>query len=297
MPSPQFDQLLKLFAANPLKEGTPLADLRAGYERLGAMFAPPAGTEFTPVQAGGVPACWVRAEGVAASSPVLLYLHGGGYVIGSLKSHRHLMGRLSAAAGARVLGLDYRLAPEFPHPAALDDATAAYRWLLASGGIDHKRIAIAGDSAGGGLTAATLVKLRESRDPLPAAAVFLSPWTDLAAEGKSLETKAGVDPMVQRKGLVEMAGHYLAGRDPKAPLCSPIYADLSGLPPFLVHVGTRETLFDDAERLAGRARAAGVDVTFEPWQDMIHVWHFFAPMLPEANEAIERVGRFLREHF
>jgi acetyl esterase/lipase len=195
-----------------------------------------------------------------------------------------------------VLLIDYRLAPEHPHPAAVEDSTRAYRWLLETGS-NPKRMAIAGDSAGGGLTVATLVALRDAGVPLPAAAVCLSPWVDLEGIGESMTTKAAVDPMVQREPLLRMASMYLAGQDPRTPLAAPLYADLRGLPPLLIQVGTAETLLDDSVRLAERARAAGVQVTLEPWEDMIHVWQAFAAMLPEGQQAIERIGEFLRQHW
>jgi acetyl esterase/lipase len=175
----------------------------------------------------------------------------------------------------------------------VDDATAVYRWLLAHG-TASETIVIAGDSAGGGLTMATLVALRDAGDPLPAAGVCLSPWVDLACSGESMHTKAAVDPMVQRDRLLRMAEAYLGGGDARAPLASPLYADLRGLPPLLVQVGTRETLLDDATRLTARARAAGVDVVLEPWDDMIHVWQAFAPLLPEADRAVARIGEWVR---
>ena len=249
---------------------------------------------FDRVDAGGVPAAWVEAPGADAGR-VMLYLHGGGYVIGSIDTHRELAGRLSQAAAARVLILDYRLAPEHPYPAAVEDAAAAYRWLLADGGAVPARTVIAGDSAGGGLTVAAMLALRDAGDPLPAAGVCLSPWVDMEGIGASMTAKVDVDPMVRREGLVRMAGLYLNGADPRTPLAAPLYADLSGLPPLLIHVGTAETLLDDATRLSERARAAGVDVTLESWDDMIHVWHLFAPLLPEGQQAVERVGDYVRQ--
>lgn len=246
------------------------------------------------VVAGGVPGEWIVPPG-AEESRVLLYLHGGGYVIGSVNTHRDMVSRIARAAQARALAIDYRLAPEHPFPAAVEDATAAYRWLLASG-MPAERIVIAGDSAGGGLTLATLLALRDAGDLLPAAAVCISPWTDLAVTGESMDTKADVDPMIRKAEAIEGAKLYLAGADPKTPLASPLYADLSGLPHLLIQVGTHETLQDDSVRLAERARAAGVDVTLEQWEEMIHVWHFFAFILPEAQQAIDRIGQFVREH-
>jgi acetyl esterase/lipase len=225
----------------------------------------------------------------------MLYLHGGGYVVGSIATHRGLAGRLSQAAAARVLLVDYRLAPEHPFPAAVDDAASAYRWLLAQG-IESARLVIAGDSAGGGLTIATLVALRDAGVPLPAAAVCLSPWVDLEGSGDSVTTKAAADPLVQKDMLLQLGAWYLAGADPRTPLAAPLYADLRRLPPLLIQVGTAEILLDDATRLAEKATAAGVKVTLESWEDMIHVWQLFAPMLPEGQQAIERIGVFVQQH-
>nr|7AT2_A Chain A, EstD11 S144A [uncultured bacterium]7AT2_B Chain B, EstD11 S144A [uncultured bacterium]7ATD_A Chain A, EstD11 S144A [uncultured bacterium]7ATD_B Chain B, EstD11 S144A [uncultured bacterium] len=283
-----------LRSQRPLQEPT-VEQMRAGLEAMAQMSPLPADVELTTVDAGGVPGAWVR---VPESDPdrVVLYLHGGGYVIGSIRTHRDLAQRIARAARCRVLLIDYRLAPEHPHPAAVEDSTRAYRWLLETGS-DPKRMAIAGDAAGGGLTVATLVALRDAGVPLPAAAVCLSPWVDLEGIGESMTTKAAVDPMVQREPLLRMASMYLAGQDPRTPLAAPLYADLRGLPPLLIQVGTAETLLDDSVRLAERARAAGVQVTLEPWEDMIHVWQAFAAMLPEGQQAIERIGEFLRQHW
>ena len=193
-----------------------------------------------------------------------------------------------------MLVTDYRLAPEHPHPAAVDDSVAAYRWMLAQG-LKPARIAVAGDSAGGGLTVATLVAIRDAKLPVPAAGVCLSPWVDLEGIGESMTTKADVDPIVQKPGLLQMAAAYLGGKDPRTPLAAPLYADLSGLPPLLIQVGTAETLLDDASRLADRARKAGVTVIYEPWENMIHVWHLFASMLDEGQQAIDRIGEFVQK--
>jgi acetyl esterase/lipase len=226
---------------------------------------------------------------------VIYYLHGGGYVLGSINTHREMVSRLSRAASARVLILDYRLAPENPFPAAVDDSTAAYRWLL-SVGVDPARLVIAGDSAGGGLTVATLVALRDAGESLPRAGICLSPWVDLECVGECMVTKAERDPVLTRDISLMLAKAYLGDTDPRTPLASPIYADLTGLPPLLIQIGTAEVLFDDATRLADRARAAGVDVILEPWDDMIHVWHMFAAILPEGQQAIDRIGEFIRQH-
>jgi len=201
---------------------------------------------------------------------------------------------LSQAANSRVLVIDYRLAPENPYPAAVEDAVASYRWLLKQG-LSPKRLAIAGDSAGGGLTVATLVSLRDAGDKLPACGVCLSPWVDLEGIGESMTKVAKDDPMVQKEGLLQLAGLYLAGKDARTPLAAPLYANLSGLPPLLIQVGTRETLLDDASRLSERARKAGVEVAYEPWEGMIHVWQLFAPMLDEGKQAIEKIGAFVQQ--
>jgi acetyl esterase/lipase len=269
-----------------------IAEMRAGIEAMAGAAVIPADVQSEKVSAGGVPAEWVVAEN-ADPDRVILYLHGGGYVIGSINTHRELGSRLSRAAAARVLLIDYRLAPEHPHPAAVDDAVAAYRWLL-SQGVHPSRLAIGGDSAGGGLTVAALVAVRDAGLPMPAAGVCLSPWVDLEGIGESMTTKAAADPMVQRDQLLKMAAAYLAGQNPRTPLASPLYADLSGLPPLLIQVGTAETLLDDSTRLAERARKNGVQVTLEPWEDMIHVWHAFASLLPEGRQAIDRIGEFVK---
>jgi epsilon-lactone hydrolase len=291
MASQELGMIINMMLARPAPADPTAEELRAGFEAMASLLPVAADVRREPITAGGIPAEWVAAPGAVAER-VVLYLHGGGYVVGSINTHRDLASRISRAAGARSLVIDYRLAPEHPHPAALDDAVAAYRWLLSTG-INPGRLVIAGDSAGGGLTVATLVALRDAGLPLPAAAVCLSPWVDLEGIGESMTTKASSDPMIHVDGLRKMAAAYLGGQDPRTPLAAPLYANLSGLPPLLIQVGTAETLLDDSTRLAERARKAGVDVTLEPWEDMIHVWHFFAMMLPEARQAIDRVGEFV----
>ncbi len=269
----------------------PLDEMRREWEEL--FLVPSAEAQSERVSAGGVEAEWITAPG-ASTDRVLLYLHGGGYLLGSVRSHWDLIARLSAASGCRALGLDYRLSPEHPFPAPVEDATAAYRWLLEQG-IRPQRIAVAGDSAGGGLTAATLVALRDAGTELPAAGVMLSPWVDLEGEGESMRTREELDPMVKRPLIMAMAETYLAGADPRAPLAAPLHAKLEGLPPLLIQVGDHETLLDDATRFAAKARAAGVDVTLEPWDEMFHVFQLFND-LPEAAQAVQVIGTFLRKH-
>jgi len=263
--------------------------------KMGAAVTPtaPPGTTVSVVDAGGVPAEWV-VPADAGDGRVLLYFHGGGYQMGSPATLRHLVALLAAAASARCFSVDYRLAPEHPFPAAVDDAVAAYRWLL-SIGTDPARMVVCGDSAGGGLALGSLVALRDAGEPMPAAVVLLSPWTDLALTGESLRTRADVEVMVTPAGMPETAGLYLAGADPRHPYASPLYADLTGLPPLLIHVGDAEVIRDDSTRLAVRARAAGVPVTIEVWDEMPHVFPAFAGLLPEADQAIEHIGGWLAD--
>ena len=292
MSQQQLQQIIQMLKAQPIAGRPTVQETRANFEQMAGLFPVAADVKCEPVNAGGVKSEWVTAPGTDAGRAVL-YLHGGGYVIGSLNTHRDLAARISRAAKARVLLIDYRLAPEHPFPAAVEDSVAAYRWMLAQG-LNASRIAVAGDSAGGGLTVATLVAIRDAKLATPAAGVCLSPWIDLEGIGDSMKTKASVDPMVQKEGLIEMATHYLHGQNPRSPLAAPLYADLAGLPPLLIQVGTAETLLDDSTRLAERARKAGVTVTLEPWENMIHVFQAFAPMLDEGQQAIEKIGEFVR---
>jgi len=274
---------------------TTIPAMREWLERTCGAFPVAPDVRCTAAEGCPVPAEWIRA-GVTAdqghSDGALLYLHGGGYAIGSIATHRALVAELARAAGVPALVIAYRLAPEAPFPAAVEDATAAYRWLRAQG-IPAARLAIAGDSAGGGLTVATLVALRDAGVPLPAAAACFSPWIDLEGLGASMQERAERDPLIQKEGLLQFAATYLAGAAPRTPLAAPLYADLAGLPPLLVQVGECETLYDDAARLTERARKSGVAVTFEPWEDMIHVWQLFAPVLPEGRDALAGAGRFI----
>ena len=291
MASPQLQQTLDMFKEMGAKmaEAKDINAMRAIMIEAQA----PAGVTCTPVDAGGVSAEWSVADG-ADQDKVILYVHGGGYVMGSAGSHRDMTGRLSQAAGSRVLSLNYRLAPEHPFPAPVDDAGAAYRWLLGQG-IQASNIAIAGDSAGGGLAFAALIAIRDAGEPVPAAGIGISPWVDMEGTGESMTTRAAVDPVVQKEGLLGMAKIYLGGADPKNPLAAPLHANLAGLPPLLIQVGDAETLLNDATRITERARKADVDVTLKVWDEMPHVWHLFAPILPEGQQAIEEIGAFFKE--
>jgi acetyl esterase/lipase len=292
MASPQLQTAIEAMKALVARPVNSPQEMRSIFEELAVPPAPDVQCER--VNAGGVDAEWVCAPG-AASDRFVLYLHGGGYVMGSVKTHRDLMARISRAGQARVLGLNYRLAPEHPFPAAVDDAVAGYRWLLAQGARPG-RIAIAGDSAGGGLTAATLVAIRDAKLPTPGAGVMLSPWVDLEGIGESMTTRSKADPAVQKEGLLGMAAAYLQGQQARTPLAAPLYADLKGLPPLLIQVGDVETLLDDSTRLEARAKSAGVSTKLEVWPEMIHVWQLFASFLPEGQEAIEGIGKFVRDH-
>jgi acetyl esterase/lipase len=271
-----------------------LAGQRARIDGLSAVFPVPPDVTVEAASLGGVKGEWVRAPG-ARKDAALLYLHGGGYVIGSPTSHRHLVALISLESGLPVFSADYRLAPEHPFPAAVDDAAAAYDGLVKSG-IAPANIAIAGDSAGGGLTAAALVAIRDRKLPRPGAGVMISPWSDLSLSGASHKTRKDRDPMVGGEGLSGMLTAYAGTTDVKHPLISPAFADLKGLPPLLIQVGSEEVLHDDAVMLRDRAEADGVDVSFESWGGMVQVWPLFHPILGEGRDAVARIGSFLRNH-
>ncbi|MCB1694296.1 MAG: alpha/beta hydrolase [Pseudomonadales bacterium] len=277
------------------KQFANIGDVVAFRERMAAsgnmMPDPPDNVSVVPVTAAGVPCEWITTD-ATDQNKVLVYLHGGGYVFGGPDSHRDVGWRLAEGARMRVLMVDYRLAPENPFPAAVEDATDCYRWLLDEG-FKPSNIAIGGDSAGGGLTVATLVNLRNLGMPMPSAAILLSPWTDLSVSGDSVLQNADADPMLSRAALETMASHYLGDRDRRAPLASPLFADLRGLPPMLVQVGSTEVLLSDAERLTARVREAGGEAELEVWPNMPHVFQVFASRLPEGKQAIGKLSDFL----
>jgi epsilon-lactone hydrolase len=271
---------------------TSVAERRERLDALGNAYRTADDIRLQSVSADGVPAEWSTAPGADAAR-ALLYLHGGGFSAGSIVSHRAMVTETGRAAQARTLAIDYRRTPEHPFPAALDDALNAYRWLLAQG-VQPSRIAIGGDSAGGGLTLATMVSLRESGLPLPACAWCISPWVDMEARGESYASKAAIDPMISQQYILELAGWYLGGVAPRTPLAAPLHADLGGLPPLLIQVGSAETLLDDAIGLASRAAAADVRVTLEVWPHMIHAWPLFHQQLTDGRRAIAAAGSFIR---
>lgn len=274
-----------------------IAEMRSDF--AANALPPTEAATIAAVDANGVPGEWIT---VAGSDPNrrLLYVHGGGYVIGSAATHRRLCEDIAAASGCSILNLDYRLAPEHPFPAAVDDAVAGLQFMQENGpdgpGAAESTF-VAGDSAGGGLTLATLLAARERGAAMPNAAIGISAWTDMAVTGESISTRAEADPLITDKAIIkQMAAAYVGDGDAEDPLASPVYADYAGLPPLLLQVGDAEVLLDDTRRAAERARAAGVDVKEEVWDEMFHVWHAFAPMLPEGREAIARIGEFIRQH-
>jgi len=291
MPSQELKQLIEMFASQPAVGGGSIEAQRGAMEAMLAGLPLPEKVTVNAVRVGELDADWVTMPN-SANGRVVLYLHGGGYVMGSRSTHRELAARIARDAAARVLLLEYRLAPEHPFPAAVDDATAAYRWLRKQG-IAASSIAIAGDSAGGGLTLATLLALRDAGDALPACAVCLSPWTDLEGTGASAQPGGADDPMVTVAALRDMGRTY-AGDALRNPLAAPLYGSFKGLPPLLVQVGTREILLDDSTRVADKARAAGVTVRLEIEEGAPHVWQAM-PHVPEAIEAVKRIGAFVRE--
>jgi monoterpene epsilon-lactone hydrolase len=272
---------------------TPVAQMRSDWD---AAFQPrtvPVSCER--VSAGGVDGEWIAGSD-AHHDKAILYFHGGGFRLGSVSSHRELIARIAEASGCRVLAINYRLAPEHRFPAPLEDAIAAYGWMIDQG-LSPENIAFAGDSAGGNLVLAAMLGLRERGAPLPAAAVLMSPWTDLAVTGESYVSRADADPIHQRPMILALAKNYLGNDgDPRDPMASPLYADLTGLPPLLIQVGDRETVLDDSVMFADKARAAGIDVELQIWDGMIHVFQMFASELAEARQAIDSIAKFLKRH-
>ena len=275
------------------RRALPIATVRRRLQLLEPVVpGPPAGTRTEAVDADGIDAVWTAVP-EAREDLCILHFHGGGYVIGTAALYRDFIWRVGRAARARVLYFDYRLAPEYPFPAALDDAAIVYRWLATR--IDPRHIAAMGDSAGGGLAMGTLQRLRDEGMTLPGAAVLISPWTDLALTGQSLASNAAADPMMDVRTFPALADCYLGGTDPRNPYASPLYGDASGLPPTLIQVGSDEVLLDDAVRMAAELKAAGCRTEIEIWPRMPHVWHLYARILPEGRTAIEHIGRFVRD--
>ena len=296
MPSVAMQDLMEVLRdrqrASTSQAPATVAEARATFAPAGPVHPVPDDVLVSEVSAGGVRAHWLAAPGADADR-VLLFLHGGGYELGSLHSDGELAARLGRASRMRVLFPEYRLAPEHPFPAAIDDVRAVWRWLRTDQQLSARSMAVAGDSAGGGLAVALLVATRDAGDALPAAAVLMSPTVDLTSSGASMTDRAHEDPISTPALLRQLASDYLAGADPKTPLASPLFASLFGLPPLLVQVGTADLLLSDSERLAEAAAEAGVDVLLEVGEGLPHVYQL-ALGTPEAAEATERVGKFLR---
>jgi acetyl esterase/lipase len=272
-----------------LHNNVDLADVRRA---MNATLPAPKDVQVQPDVVGGVPGEWVRIETLPADAPTLLYLHGGGYFACSPRTHRSISA-FFAHAGFAVFVPDYRLAPEHPYPAALDDALAAWTALREAGRAAN-HMTVAGDSAGGGLALALLLKLRDMGQPLPAAAALFSPWTDLAATGASIQENAGRDAMFWAPGIPAGAAHYIGTNDARNPYISPLYGDMHGLPPLLIHCGQREILRDDGTRVAARAQAAGVTVSLRVWDVVPHVWQIAHRLVPEGRESLREAAAFMR---
>ncbi len=266
--------------------------IRARADRASLLSKAYKGVRVVPLTANAVPSEWLIPEGAPQES-ALLYIHGGAWFMGSANTHRALVSRIAAASRARALLVNYRLAPEFPFPAGLEDCLSAYDWL-AHHGIPAERIVVAGDSAGGNLALALLVALRDAGKPLPAGAVALSPATDLAFTGDSVRTRLHLDPIFSHGGPNTIIQDYVTSHDPHEPLISPLYADLHGLPPLLLHVGDHEILLDDTVRFGQKATAAGVQATVVVWPEMFHVFQLWTPFMPEARRSVEQIAAFIR---
>lgn len=291
MKDPEIAKLREMILARP--RASEIAQMRRDADTRGLNFGLASDVKVQPVDANGVKAEWTSTPDADAANAIL-YLHGGGYVLGSLDSHRHLAAEVGRASGARTLAVDYRLAPEHPFPAPVEDTVAAYRYLLGMG-IKPGRIAIAGDSAGGGLVVGAMLAIRDAGLPLPGCGWCISPWVDMEALGQSFTDRAAADPTVQKATIQMMAQWYLGGANPRHPHAAPIHGDLAGLPPLLIQVGSAETLLDDSVALARKAGAADVVVDLQIWPEMIHIWHLYFPMLGAARRAIASGGSFVRD--
>ena len=291
--SPQLDRVIGIMMAIRSKPAADIHETRAVLDQAFGEFKPAPDVTVFEIDAAGVPCQWITAPDVPQDR-LIIYLHGGAYAACSPTTHQDLISRLSRASGAAALGVDYRLAPEDPFPAAVDDSIATYNWALGHG-FEPSNIVLAGDSAGGGLVLSVLLAARDAGTPLPAAGVCFSPWVDLECSGESMAANDHLDDFIKYGGLLARAESYLGGADPENPLASALFADLRGLPPLLVHVGSAETLLDDSTRLAALAKKAGVDLTLKIWDDMVHVWQAFASILPEGQQSIEETGAFIRE--
>lgn len=274
------------------RKNDPVHRFRKGMEFFTGFLGVPKNFTVTNFYIDDIEAEWVVPNECSDTEKVMYYLHGGAYGMGSIKSHRPIVARIARICKVKVLHINYRLAPEHVFPAAVDDSVKCYQWLLAQG-INPENIVIAGDSAGGGLTMATLLKLRDDGLPMPACGVGLSPWLDLGVSGASYTERAKLDPYIDKEAVMDWAGRYLGDTPFDHPLASPYYSNPEGLPRLLLQVGSCELLHDDAIGFAEKATKAGVEVELEIWEDMFHVWHAFAGFMPEADMALHNVSRFI----
>jgi monoterpene epsilon-lactone hydrolase len=294
MTAEQKSQLDALLREGPLDIGGDVTVQREVLETMLGGIPIPEDVTVEPGRLGEIPVVNIGIEGLPAQT-VMLYFHGGGFALGSAGTSVGLASDIARRAGARAVSVEYRLAPEHPYPAGIDDAVSAYQALLGSG-VDPSTVAFAGESAGGGLVAATLRRLSEQGLPMPSCAVLLSPWVDLTCSGESFTSKAEVDPALYPQGMRTRAADYVGSNDASDPAISPVLGDLSGLPPLLIQSGSHEILLDDAVRLASRAAADDVEVTLQVWPGVPHVFQAFSVMLDEAHEALDAVGRFIVDH-
>jgi epsilon-lactone hydrolase len=296
MPSTQSEAVRQLWSswmeaarANPNE--TP-EDVRARVEHWGDLTAEPDGVDYAEIEVAGLPALWAIPKG-SAEDRVVLSFHGGGFVSGSITTHRKLFGHLAKAVGARALITDYRGTPIHSHPVPLEDTTAAYRWVLDQG-IDANHVAVAGDSSGGGLALSTMLRARELGLPTAAALMLMSPWVDMTVSAETYDSNRTTEPFFHKEVVAGLAAMFLAGGDPKDPLASPLYADLSGMPPMYIQVGGDETLLDDSRELERRARDAGVEVRLDVFPEQLHTFQMAAGRAPEADDAVRRFADWVR---
>lgn len=264
---------------------------RKSFERLANLTKFPRFVKSKSLDFHGLNAMWFTPR-KCNEDRVILYFHGGGYCTGSVRTHKAMIARIARASACKALGVDYRLAPEHSYPAALEDAITAYKGLRKEG---YTNIFLAGDSAGGGLSMAMMLKLRDAGEPMPAGAVLISPWVDLTMSGESIETKSNLDPLIDPIVLKTFAARYYGDEDPRHPHISPLFGDLHDLPPVMIQVGGHEVILDDSTRLAKKLKKAGNDVDLSIWDNMFHVWHYLGGILPEAGDAIRAIGRYIRD--
>jgi acetyl esterase/lipase len=287
MPSKQFNEFYQTLQTHIPTGQMTFQEIRVYFEKMLRGFPASNDITFTPATFKHCSGTWINPPKVT-SKKILFFLHGGGYTAGSWETHQDMLGRIASYGEIRICAINYRLAPEHPFPAALNDALKAYEELQ-----EHGRIIVGGSSAGGGLSLALMLKLKELKKPLPCAGVLLCPWVDLAHTGETLNTHNGLD-MINKERLIAAASAYLGKHNPKDPLASPLYGDLSYLPPLLIQAGTIEILWSEIEALVKKARRAGTSVTFQPFEGMFHTWQLFAAKIPEGDQALKAIGSFIR---